>query len=647
MSASIWSPGSGECCTAAETPFTSTADIVATNVQAAIVETYSELKEGTDTLRADLASTALAKGSSLIGYRNAVLGGVLNRTVEGKLREVVSILDFGADPTGATSSQAAFDAARAYAAAATEPAEIVFPAGIYVYTTSPNWGIRDLKMTALGVVRLRCTGPGDCFIIDAGPLNTDLLWNIDVGRFIIQGSPTSGNGVYIRSVHHSKFSFVVQGCGVNKAGFRVEFAVCSTFYNPTVSNNEGWYGISVPLYGMQLVSRLPGETVSYCLFDRIVIEGTTSHGLVLGGTLGNLFLGGTSEGVYGWGVFATAGANGDKFYGVDFEVNTLGDIFNEGTALVFTECDSTGYAYLNSSYSSIKGGLYNTIELGTSARGCSVIDAVYYRFLGPPQPTPNYLTTAPSALGSNILTLNSRSITRGMAVIAPNIPTGTFVLGVAGESGCTPNTVRLSKNVTAIIPLGASINFGYQTLKTTNAISGVGTTRIFLADTSSLLVNMGIPIVNAGIAAGTYITAVTGTYIDINIALTATIASGVVLTVGEGVVGGFIDNGTYTNLQAVRNYNTTFLYLTNRANNVTPGAVGPLASFSFSVTVPGAKLGDLVSVGMSYAASGFIVQGRVTAANTVVVSMFNFTGSSITPGTIAFTNVIVNRSALF
>lgn len=60
-------------------------------------------------LRADLASAAAGKGSELMGHIAAGAGSA-QRTVQGKLRERLSVLDFGADPTGAAYSTAAFNA---------------------------------------------------------------------------------------------------------------------------------------------------------------------------------------------------------------------------------------------------------------------------------------------------------------------------------------------------------------------------------------------------------------------------------------------------------------------------------------------------------------------------------------------------------
>lgn len=67
-------------------------------------------------LRSDLASTASAAlGDALVGFKQSDTSGVLTgaaaRTVHKKLQESVSVLDFGADPTGVASSTNAFKSA--------------------------------------------------------------------------------------------------------------------------------------------------------------------------------------------------------------------------------------------------------------------------------------------------------------------------------------------------------------------------------------------------------------------------------------------------------------------------------------------------------------------------------------------------------
>lgn len=84
---------------------------------------------GGSVVASDLAaSLAASSGSSLVGYLPAGTGAVAT-TVQAKLRESVSVLDFGADPTGVVDSSAAIQAAVTYLA--TKPGTILFPAGTY------------------------------------------------------------------------------------------------------------------------------------------------------------------------------------------------------------------------------------------------------------------------------------------------------------------------------------------------------------------------------------------------------------------------------------------------------------------------------------------------------------------------------------
>lgn len=521
----------------------------------------------TAAIAAYAATLAASGGSNLIGFIQSA-GAAVARTVQSKLRETISVVDFGADPTGATDSTAALTAARNYAnSLAPSPVELLFPTGIYTYSVSPNWGITNLKMTALGTVRMRYTGTGNAFIVDAGPNGADLLWNIQIGRFIIEAPTTAGHGVYIRSCHHCQFSLKVDGAGVgtNKAGIRVDFAVCSYFDNPTVSNNEGWYLNNAVDYGMVLTSRNPGETVSYCTIANPVIEGCTYDGIRLAGTLGNVFLGGTSEGNYGWGVYADAAASQDRFFGTDFEVNTLGDVYSEGTNFVLNNCDSTSFVLLQGDYQRIEGGLFNIIELGASATGCSVVNATYYRAGLPLPPTNPMVTTATTLSGSAVLTVaSSRFVTRGMLVTGSGIPALTYV------ESCTPTTITLTQNTTGV-PSGTSITFGTP-------------------------------------------------------------------------VGFFTDSGTYTFVSNVRNYNTTYNFL-SASKTWTPGTITTGSSTLEVLSVPGTKFGDVYQTSFSADLQGCSIAAYVSAANVVTVVIANNTGTSKTfaSGTV---RVVGARSAI-
>ena len=83
----------------------------------------------------DGATLASSSGSSLVGFIQAGSGAVL-RTAQNKMRESVSVLDFGADPTGANDSTAAF-----VSALATQK-RVFVPKGQYlanINTSSVQW----------------------------------------------------------------------------------------------------------------------------------------------------------------------------------------------------------------------------------------------------------------------------------------------------------------------------------------------------------------------------------------------------------------------------------------------------------------------------------------------------------------------------
>lgn len=78
------------------------------------------------------ATLAAAGGALLIGFKQLLPGAVL-RTVEDKLRESVSVKDFGAKGDGATNDTAAIVAA--IAALPTDGGRIIFPSGTYITDT--------------------------------------------------------------------------------------------------------------------------------------------------------------------------------------------------------------------------------------------------------------------------------------------------------------------------------------------------------------------------------------------------------------------------------------------------------------------------------------------------------------------------------
>jgi hypothetical protein len=248
-------------------------------------------------------------GSSVIGFLQSGTGASAT-TVQAKLREFVSVKDFGAVGDGVADDTIAIQAARDHIAATKQG--LVFPSGEYLYTVSPNWGITDAEIIAEGQVILKYTGTGHGLIFDAGA-STSLVFGLRfTGNFILDSNASANDGIYVRSIHHSKIQARVKGCGTTKSGLRVEFAVCTEF-DIVVSVNRGFTTGAKPLNGIILTHRDVGENVSACIFNNPIIEGVTGDGIVLKNAIQNTFTGGTSEANAGIGLVCEAGSSFNSF----------------------------------------------------------------------------------------------------------------------------------------------------------------------------------------------------------------------------------------------------------------------------------------------------------------------------------------------
>lgn len=122
------------------------------------------------------ADLAAVSGSSQIGYTPAGTGAVAT-TVQSKLRESVSVLDFGADSTGVSDSSAAVQAA--IDSVETFGGKLVFPPGKYLFSSqvtinrtyaasgSNFVGERNLIISGYGA-EIRTTGAISAFDVKGG-----------------------------------------------------------------------------------------------------------------------------------------------------------------------------------------------------------------------------------------------------------------------------------------------------------------------------------------------------------------------------------------------------------------------------------------------------------------------------------------------
>ncbi len=343
-----------------------------------------------------IASLAATSGATLIGWLRSVTGAVATTLAKWLGWQPLSVFDFCTDAqiadiqSGAATLDhtAPMQAFRDAVASAGKYRKGVVPAGRYKYSLSPNWAIQDAQIVFEGEVFFRYTGVGNAVIFDADAADAvdpiaGFVYNMRFGvgnKVIVECPATALNAVFARSFHHGHVGINVRGAGAASAGLKVNFAV-ATVFDVTVSVNEaGWYTTAKPAIGIDLDKRGAAEFTSYCYFPNAIVEGPTT-GIQLTATLGNLFEGGTSEACSSYGVFAPAGASGDRFKNMDFEANTTADVYSLGTGLEIDSCDSDNQINFGTTAVDcvVKGGRHKTILLDTSSVNCQALDTIYNR----------------------------------------------------------------------------------------------------------------------------------------------------------------------------------------------------------------------------------------------------------------------------
>ena len=158
-----------------------------------------------DNVSASIGSAALvaSSGSNLIGFVQAG-SGAIGRTVQSKLRDVISVLDFGADPTGIVDSTSAIQTA---ISAVPDGGTLFVPTGTYLLATAT--GSRLLQINK----RLQIIGDGwsSKFLVGSSVAGT-----VDVIQIIAPGGGIQG--IRLQDFHIAKQSGTPARHGISVDG---------------------------------------------------------------------------------------------------------------------------------------------------------------------------------------------------------------------------------------------------------------------------------------------------------------------------------------------------------------------------------------------------------------------------------------------
>lgn len=313
-----------------------------------------------------LSGTGISPNSNGITFIQAGTGAVAT-TVQAKLRESVSVKDFGAVGDGVTDDTAGLQAAINYAIGQDKTLRI--PAGEYLYSTLTGLGHSELKILGdgSGVVKIVHTGTGEAIKIDG---NGSFIQGIDVQGISIQGNTNTTSILYLRDVARSRFVDINVYDAENTAGIGFNFLGIQLNYFESLMCSQDRQAMTYPPYiGMQMVVssmllNCTNNTFVRCYAEGGVAAGDMKIGFRLYEATQNVFIGGASESLQTYGMTIGPVCSMNTFIGTGFEsTSSTADILDGGLGTEFINCYASKSVVLQGSRAKIQNGYYERIEI--------------------------------------------------------------------------------------------------------------------------------------------------------------------------------------------------------------------------------------------------------------------------------------------
>lgn len=329
----------------------------------------------TDTLRADLASSAVGKGSKLVRFIQR-LGSAVPQWVEDVLSEWVTVTNFGAYNDGTHISETTAAIAAAWAGAQTRGARLEFPAGTYAVSSLPNFAVFRARVVGRGRVDINYSGAGIGMDVDGGD-STSVVSDVDIRNLTINCTGAGTIGVRFRGLNHSTAK-KIRSLNFPTRGFQTNGIVSCLFENLMCTANEPGQTTQTAI-GLYCDVNGGGIQTSNCTWINLCMEGQSTAGIWLQEAIANTLLGGTSEGHTGSGegLHVAIGSNDNSITGMDFESNGGNDITLLGERTVFNSIFSDGDISITGNGTAFRAGQLNNLTINSAADG-TVLDSLSY-----------------------------------------------------------------------------------------------------------------------------------------------------------------------------------------------------------------------------------------------------------------------------
>ena len=315
---------------------------------------------------------AASSGASLVGY--LPLGtGATGSTVQTKLRESVSVKDFGAVGDGVADDTAEIQAAIDSAKLTNKRLHI--PAGTYLYSALIGLDQSSFEIFGDGSGRtvLKYTGTGDALVLGT---TAGFSQGINLSGLTVEGNADVDSIIKAKALARCQWSdinvreaksasgigFVFQGCMLN----RFESLVCST--DRQAMTNP-------PYEAFNIEALAPFGNCSNNTFTNLYAEGngrvasTIEIGVRISGGDQNVFIGGSPESCGTYGLLVAAGSRYNTFIGVGFEnLNATGaDCSDAGISSKYVNCYSSQKFILQGRSATVDGGYFERVQIDSGA----------------------------------------------------------------------------------------------------------------------------------------------------------------------------------------------------------------------------------------------------------------------------------------
>jgi len=327
-----------------------------------------------------LARLAQSDGSSLIGFLQNGTGAIAT-TVQAKLRESVSVKDFGAVGNGIANDTTALQAAVTYAVS--NGKALYIPSGTYLYSSLTGLDQNNITIYGDGSSNtvLKFTGTG--VALETGT-NAGFRQGINLSGFTVEGNANTSNIVHANRLARSFWNDINVREANPASGIGFIFTGCSlNNFNYLMCSQDRNQMVNPPLEAFNINAANPQGNSTNNVWTNLYAEGfwppsanSINIGVRITGGDQNVFIGGSPESCKTWGTLISQFSRFNTFIGVGWEnLQAIGgDVADGGVTNRFINCYSSEKFLMQGRSSVIEGGYFERIQIDAGSVKNKVYD---------------------------------------------------------------------------------------------------------------------------------------------------------------------------------------------------------------------------------------------------------------------------------